>query len=131
MKEQANSGDTEDPRIFDLPATSELKAMLAELLEGAKKDIMSNVQESIDQIYADFEYVESETEGAQAQVNPEANTDTAVATKINNFIQPKPSDLGEGSSSDSFKTLAEEFSVAEKTAPAIDSNLAEIVKSLL
>ena len=29
------------------------------------------------------------------------------------------------------KSLAEEFSVAEKTAPAIDSNLAEIVKSLL
>ena len=75
--------------------------------------------------------MDSETEGAQAQVNPEANTDTAVATKIDNFIQPKPSDLGEGSSSDSFKTLAEEFSVAEKTAPAIDSNLAEIVKSRL
>ena len=52
-----NSGDTEDPGISDLPATSELKAMLAELLEGAKKDILSNVQESIDQIYADFEYV--------------------------------------------------------------------------
>ena len=131
MKEQANSDDTRDPRISDLPATSELKAMLAELLEGATKDILSNVQEFIDQIYADFEYVESETEGAQAQVNPEANTDTAVATKIDNFIQPKPSDLGELSSSDSFKTLAEEFSVAEKTAPAIDSNLAEIVKSLL
>ena len=102
MKEQANSDDTEDPGISDLPATSELKAMLAELLEGAKKDILSNVQESIDQIYADFEYVESETEGAQAQVNPEANTDTAVTTKIDNFIQPKPSDLGEGSSSNSF-----------------------------
>ena len=131
MREQANSDDTEDPGISDLPATSELKAMLAELLEGAKKDILSNVQESIDQIYADFEYVESENEGAQAQVNPEANTDTAVATKIDNFIHPKPSDVGEGSSSDSFKTLAEEFSVAEKTAPAIDSNLAEIVKSLL
>ena len=54
-----------------------------------------------------------------------------MATKIDNFIQLEPSDLGEGSSSDSFKTLAEEFSVAKKTAPAIDSNLAEIVKSLL
>ena len=126
-----NSGVTEDPGISDLPATSELKAMLAELLEGTKKDILSNVQESIDQIYADFEYVESETEGAQAQGKQEANTDNAVATKIDNFIQPKPSDLGEGSSGDSFKSLAEEFSVVEKTAPAIDSNLAEIVKSLL
>ena len=105
--------------------------MLAELLEDAKKDTLSNVQESIDQIYADFAYVESESEGAQAQVNPEANTDTTVATKIDNFIQPEPSDLGEGSSGDSFKTLAEEFSVAEKTALAIDSSLAEIVRSLL
>ena len=80
---------------------------------------------------SEFEYVESESEGPQNQVKPENNTDTAGATKINNFIQPEPSDLGEGSSSDSFITIAEEFSVAEKTAPAIDSSLAEIVKSLL
>ena len=53
-----------------------------------------------------------------------------MATKIDNLIQPKPSDLG-GSSGDSFKSLAQEFSVTEKKAPAIDSNLAEIVKSLL
>ena len=38
MKEQTNSGDTEDPGISGLPATSEVKAMLAELLEGAKKE---------------------------------------------------------------------------------------------
>ena len=59
--------------------------------------------------------------------SPEA----AVATKIDNFIQPKTSDLGERSSNNSFKSLPEEFSVTEKTAHAIDSNLAEIVKSLL
>ena len=59
----------------------------------------------------------------------ETNIHTAVATKIDNFIQPKPFYLGEGSSGDSFKLLAEECS--EKTAPAIDSNLAEIVKSFL
>ena len=85
-------------------------------LEGAKKDILSNVQESIDHIYADFKYVESESEGPQNQVSPEANAVTAVATKIDNFIQPEPSDLGEGSSSDSFKTLAEELSVAGKNS---------------
>ena len=70
MTEQANLGVTEDPGISDPPATSELKAMLAKLLEGAKKDI--NAQESIDQIYADFEDVESESEGAQAQENLKA-----------------------------------------------------------
>ena len=131
MMDQTSSGITENPGTSDFPVVSELKTMFADLLEGAKKDILSNVQESIDQIYADFEYVESESEGPQNQVSPEANTVTAVATKIDNFIQPEPSDLGEGSSSDSFKTLAEEFSVAEKTAPAIDSSLAEIVKSLI
>ena len=87
---QANSGVTADPGISDLPATADLKIMLAKFLEGAKKHILSNLQESIDQNYRGFEYVESETEGAQAQENPEANTNTAVATKINNFIQPKP-----------------------------------------
>ena len=121
MMDQTSSGITENPGTYDFPVVSELKAMFADPLEGAKKDILSNVQESIDQIYADFEYVESESEGPQNQVSPEDNTVTAVTTKIDNFIQPEPSDLGEGSSSDSFKTLAEEFSVAEKTAPAIDS----------
>ena len=123
MMDHTSSGITENSGTSDFPVVSELKAMFADLLEDAKKDILSNVQESIDQIYADFEYVESESEGPQNQVSPEANTVTAVATKINNFIEPEPSDLGEGSSSGSFKTLAEELSVAEKRAPAIDSSL--------
>ena len=114
MMDQTSSGITENPGTSDVPVVSELRAMFADLLEGAKKDILSNVQESIDQIYADFEYVESESEGPQNQVSPEANNVTAVATKIDNFIKPEPSDLGEGSNSDSFKTLAEEFNVVEK-----------------
>ena len=89
MKDQANSGITEKPGTSDLPVTSELKAMFADLLDGAKKDILSNVLESIDQIYADFKYVESEWEEPQNQVNPEANTDNAMATKINDFIKPE------------------------------------------
>lgn len=76
--------------------------MLSELLDGAKKDIVVNVQESIDQIY--FEYAESETGAAKAQVNPVAKVDTAVATKIDNFIQPKPLDPGKGYSSDFIKS---------------------------
>ena len=55
--DQANSDVTENPAISGLPATSELKAMFAELLAGAKKDILVNVQESLDKIYADFEYI--------------------------------------------------------------------------
>ena len=86
--DQTSSVVTENPGTSDFPVVSELKAMFADLLEGAKKDILSNVQESIDQIYADFDYVESESEGPQNQVNAEANTVSAVATKIDNFIQP-------------------------------------------
>ena len=70
--------------------------MLAEQLEGAKNDILSNVQESIDQIYADFEYVESEAEDAKAQGNPKANTDTAVATKLTILYSQNPLILGKG-----------------------------------
>lgn len=114
MKDQANSGVTENPGTSDLPVTSEMKAMLAELLEGAKKDILSNVQESIDQICTDFEYVESESEGPQNQVNPEANADTAVATKIDNFFSRNPPILEK----DPVAILLKR--VAEKTAPAID-----------
>ena len=105
MKDQANSGITENLGTFDLPVTSELKVMFADLLEGAKKIIQSSVQESMDQIYADFKYVETESEGPQNQVNQEANTVTAVATKIDNFIQPEPFDLGEGSSSDGYSLV--------------------------
>mgnify|MGYP000087887896 CR=1 FL=1 len=63
MMDQTSSSITENPGTSDFPVVSELKAMFADLLEGAKKDILSNMQESIDQIYADFEYVESESEG--------------------------------------------------------------------
>ena len=81
-------------------------------------------------MYADFEYVETDPEGGEAgsATSPDA---AAVITKVDEFIQPKTSDHVEGSSSGSFKVLAEEFSVAEKTSPAIDANLADIVKSLL
>ena len=48
------------------------------------------------------------------------------------FSQSKASDHGaEGEGSDSFKSLAGEFSVAVKTSAVIDANLADIVKSLL
>ena len=47
--------------------------------------------------------------------------------KTNDFIQPKTSDHTEGSDGGYFKSLADEFTVLEKTSPAIDANLAEIV----
>ena len=121
MKEQTNSGDTEDPGFSDLPATSELlpsswrvpKRIFCLMCKNPSTRSMqtSNMWSLRPRVH-------------KLKKTSEANTDTTVATKIENFIQPKPSDLGEGSSGDSFKSLAEEeFSVAEKTAPAIDSNI--------
>ena len=117
----------ENPGKSGATSTSEIKAMFAELLDGAKKDILAQVQESIEQVRADFgyEYVD-DPEG------DESGTVSSPAAKIDDFLQLKASDHGaEGENSDSFKSLAEEFSVAEKTSPAIDANLADIVKSLL
>lgn len=83
---------------------------------------MAHAQESILQFYADFEFLETSSEGAEA--GGKASSDAVVATKIDEFIQAEASGSGEGSNSDSFKSLAEEFSVA-------DANVADVVNSLL
>ena len=98
----------------------------------AKRDILAHVQDSIEKVYADFEDYETSPESGEASTEcSDAAVATAVATKINDFIQPKTSDHAEGSDGGSFKSLADEFSVLEKTSPSRDANLAEIVKSLL
>ena len=124
----------ESPKIANSGGTSpvHLKAMFAELLDDAKRDILAYVQDSIETIYADFEDYETGPESGEASTEcSDTAVATTVATKINDFIQPKTSDHAEGSDGGSFKSLADEFSVLEKTSPAIDANLAEIVKSLL
>ena len=83
------------------------------------------VQESIEQVYVDFKYVETDPEGSEA--SSVAIPDAAVATKIDEFVQLKTSDHTEGPNSDYFKSLAEEFSVTEKSTPAMAANLAHIV----
>ena len=82
----------------------------------------------MEKVYAEFEDYETGPERGEASTEC---SDTPVATKINDFIQPKTSDQAKGLDGDSFKSLADEFSVLEKTSPAIDANLAETVKSLL
>ena len=124
----------ESPKIANSGGNSpvHLKAMFAELLDDAKRDILAPVQDSIETVYADFEDYETGPESGEASTEcSDTAVETAVATKINDFIQPKISDHAEGSDADSFKSLADEFSVLEKNSPAIDANLAEIVKSLL
>ena len=82
---------------------------------------MAHVQDSIEKVYANFEDYETGPEGGEVSTE---FLDTAVATKINDFIKPKTSDHAEGLDGDSFKSL-DEFSILEKTSPAIDANLAE------
>ena len=133
MCEEAKADIMDQSGRSGSPSTAVLKAMFAELLDGAKKDILAQVKGSIDLVYMGFESVEVESEDAQpgTEANSEDNSDSAVAGKTDEFIQPKIPVSDEGINSDSFKSLAEEFSGTEKTSPAIDANLAEIVSSLL
>ena len=133
MRDEAKADIMDQPGRSGSLSTADVKAMFAELLDGAKQDILAQVKGPIDQVYMDFESVEVESENAQpdTEVNSEDNPDSAVAGQIDEFIQPKKPVSDEGINNDSFKSLAEEFSVTEKTSPAIDANLAEIVKSLL
>ena len=77
------------------PTSAEfLKAMFTESLDDAKRDILAQVKDLIDQVYvADFESVEAEPEGAQT--SPENSPDTVVESKIYEFIQPKEPDAGQ------------------------------------
>ena len=134
MCEEAKADIMDQPGRSGSLSTADLKAMFAELLDGAKQDILAQVKGSIDQVYMDFESVEVESEDAQpdTEVNSEDNPDSAVAGQIDEFIQPKKPVSDEGINNDSFKSLVQEFSVTEKTSPATDANLEEIkVKSLL
>ena len=58
-----------------------LKAMFAELLDDAKRDILAYVQDSIETIYADFEDYETGPESGEASTEcSDAAVKTAVAT---------------------------------------------------
>ena len=110
----------------------DLKVMFAELLDDAKRNLLAHVQDSLEKVYADFKGYETGPEGGEASTErSDTAVAAAVATKINDFIQPKASDHAGGSDGDAFKSLVDEFSVLKETSPAIDANLAEIVKSLL
>jgi len=67
---------------------------------------LAQVQDSIEKVYANFENYETGPEGGEASTEC---SDTAVATKINDFIKPKTSDHAEGLDGDSFKPLTDEF----------------------
>ena len=115
------------------PSTSQLKNMFKELLDETKQDILTQVQDNINQIYSDFEMVtlDNEVEGSLAGV-----CDPGLTDKIESFVQPIQADTllddqGNSSVDESFQTLADEFSVSERTSAPISTGLAEIVNGLL
>ncbi|XP_028397339.1 uncharacterized protein LOC114521127 [Dendronephthya gigantea] len=103
----------------------QFKALFKELLDETKNDILTRVQQNIDQVYSDFDMVaiDDEAEGSIAGIS-----DPGLTDKIDSFVQPaQDSPSVEGS----FQTLAEEFSVNERASAPIAAGLAEIVNGLL
>ena len=105
------------------PSTRQLKNMFKELLDETKKDILTQVKDNVNQIYSDFEMVtlDNEVEGSLAGIS-----DPGLSDKIESFVQPVQADVvldDQGSSSvdESFQTLADEFSVSERTSALIST----------
>ena len=115
------------------PSTSQLKNMFKELLDETKQDILTQVQDNINHIYSDFEMVTLDNEVADSLAGV---SDPGLTDKIESFVQPVqadtlPDDQGSSSVDASFQTLADEFSVSERTSAPISIGLAEIVNGLL
>ena len=119
---------SETGAIIPSTSTSQLKSMFKELLDETKKDILSQVKDNIDQIYTDFESVAIENE--EVASTGEAS-EPGITDKIEQFVQPNIPDQENPTDTGSFHNLAVEFSVVEKTSPALIPGLAEIVNSLL
>jgi hypothetical protein len=101
--------------------------MFKELLDETKNDILSQVKDNIDQIYTDFESVAIENE--EVASTGEAS-EPGITDKIEHFVQPNIPDQEDRTDTGSFHNLAVEFSVEEKTSPALIPGLAEIVNRL-
>ena len=73
----------ENPGSSGGTSSSEIKAMFAELLDGAKKDILAQVQESIEQVRADFEY--EYVDDPEGNESGHVSSPAAASTKIDEF----------------------------------------------
>ena len=76
----------------------DLKAMFAELLSDAKRDILAHVKTLSRRFMPILKIIETGPESGEASTEcADTAVATTVATKINDFIQPKTSDHAEGS----------------------------------
>ena len=117
-----------------------LKLAMSEIMSSFKTKLLTHVNESISQVYQDFEQVaepaaQEETIGvSEVEPLPEESGDSLVG-KITAFAQQTASQpqtqTNITSGSTVFKAFVEQFATAEKPGPAIDHDLATIVNELL
>ena len=117
-------------------STSQLKTLFKELLDETKNDIITVVKQNIDQIYTDFDTVAIDNE-AECSCIAESS-DPGLVDKIDSFLQPVhpqadnvPQNQDSTCVEEPFKTLAEEFSVLERTSALSSAGLAVIGKDKL
>ena len=113
------------PRGISL-SVPQLKSMFAELLANTTDDILTEVKQSIDQVYRDFEIVEMPLNEADKDfdigIACETSSRASLAEKIDQLATPSTV-----TAVDEVKALALEFSTAEKTWAALNTSLAELV----
>ena len=107
-------------------------------MSSFKTELLTHVNESISQVYQDFEQVaepaaQDETIGVtEVEPLPEESGDSLVG-KITAFAQQTASQTQTNITTERtvFKSFVEQFATAEKPGPAIDHDLATIVNELL
>lgn len=112
-----------------VPSLANMKQMFSELMEETKKDILEQMQGAISKVYEDLEPINLDSED-NVELGSIPESSQSLAKKLESFVETTES-TENNAKDESFKLLAEEFSVSEKTAPAINSGLADIINSLL
>ena len=104
----------------------QLKSMFAELLANTTDDILTEVKQSIDQVYRDFEIVEMPLNEADKDsdigIACEKSSRVSLAEKIDQLATPSTV-----TAVDEVRALALEFSTVEKTWAALNTSLVELV----
>ena len=112
------------------------KLAMSKMMSSFKTELLTHVNESISQVYQDFEQVaepaaQDETIGvSEVEPLPEESGDSLVG-KITTFAQQTASQpqtqTNITTESTVLKAFVEQFTMAEKQGPAIDHDLATIV----
>ncbi len=120
---------------------TDLKSVTTEMLSSFKTELLTQVNESISQVYRDFEQVaEPEVQDDNLSVTEvdvlPAQSGASLLEKITNFAnetgsQSKTQTDITASENKVFKSFVEQFATGKRTGPAIDHDLATLVNDLL